>query len=187
MLSLWANWLVTKFGLNSLKHYLWPVLYTCKCIWGFIWIMVLEWFLINWFRWVIIPLFKARSVVYKWCPFFLSLSLSSRQYSNKFGGPQPLPSIPSQTPQPSFDNALVPVGGRRSQLSQLAQLPGGGQLQTVGDYQTGRIQHMENRLGVAEQSNRALLEEVVRLQGNGQWVYECFHTREQILNCNDEM
>ena len=27
MLSLWANWLVTKFGLNSLKCYLWPVLY----------------------------------------------------------------------------------------------------------------------------------------------------------------
>ena len=27
MLSLWANWLVTKFGLNSLKRYLWPVLY----------------------------------------------------------------------------------------------------------------------------------------------------------------
>ena len=27
MLCLWANWLVTKFGLNSLKHYLWPVLY----------------------------------------------------------------------------------------------------------------------------------------------------------------
>ena len=29
MLSLWANWLVTKFGLNSLKRYLWPVLYPC--------------------------------------------------------------------------------------------------------------------------------------------------------------
>ena len=29
MLSLWANWLVTKFGLNSLKRYLWPVLYSC--------------------------------------------------------------------------------------------------------------------------------------------------------------
>ena len=28
MLSLWANWLVTKFGLKSLKRYLWPVLYT---------------------------------------------------------------------------------------------------------------------------------------------------------------
>ena len=27
MLSLWANWLVTKFGLTSLKRYLWPVLY----------------------------------------------------------------------------------------------------------------------------------------------------------------
>ena len=27
MLSVWANWLVTKFGLNSLKRYLWPVLY----------------------------------------------------------------------------------------------------------------------------------------------------------------
>ena len=27
MLSLWANWLVTKFGLNSLRRYLWPVLY----------------------------------------------------------------------------------------------------------------------------------------------------------------
>ena len=27
MLSLWANLLVTKFGLNSLKRYLWPVLY----------------------------------------------------------------------------------------------------------------------------------------------------------------
>ena len=27
MLSLWANWLVTKFGLNSLMRYLWPVLY----------------------------------------------------------------------------------------------------------------------------------------------------------------
>ena len=27
MLSLWAKWLVTKFELNSLKRYLWPVLY----------------------------------------------------------------------------------------------------------------------------------------------------------------
>ena len=27
MLSLWANWLVTPFGLNSLRRYLWPVLY----------------------------------------------------------------------------------------------------------------------------------------------------------------
>ena len=26
MLSLWANWLVTKFRLNSLKRYIWPVL-----------------------------------------------------------------------------------------------------------------------------------------------------------------
>ena len=32
MLSLWANWLVTKFGLNSLKRYLWPVLYIVKHI-----------------------------------------------------------------------------------------------------------------------------------------------------------
>ena len=30
MLPLWANWLVTKFGLNSLKRYLWPVLYIPK-------------------------------------------------------------------------------------------------------------------------------------------------------------
>ena len=40
MLSLWANWLVTKFGLNSLKRYLWPVLYIllyltfCRIMWG---------------------------------------------------------------------------------------------------------------------------------------------------------
>ena len=27
MLSLWANWLVTKFWLSSRKRYLWPVLY----------------------------------------------------------------------------------------------------------------------------------------------------------------
>ena len=32
MLSLWANWLVTKFGLNSLKRYLWPVLYIASII-----------------------------------------------------------------------------------------------------------------------------------------------------------
>ena len=32
MLSLWANWLVTKFGLTSLKRYLWPVLYYGMCI-----------------------------------------------------------------------------------------------------------------------------------------------------------
>lgn len=89
-----------------------------------------------------------------------------RPYQNKFGGSHPLPSIPSsQTPQPSFDNALVPVGGRRSQLSQLSQIPNGGGQFSNGDYHTGRIQQMENRLGVAEQSNRALLEEVVRLQG----------------------
>ena len=39
MLSLWANWLVTKFRLNSLKRYLWPVLYyrqanLLPCFWG---------------------------------------------------------------------------------------------------------------------------------------------------------
>ena len=37
MLSLWANWLVTKFGLNSLKRYLhvWPVLYIY--MYGYVW------------------------------------------------------------------------------------------------------------------------------------------------------
>eukprot|EP00057_Strongylocentrotus_purpuratus_P018983 XP_011673457.1 PREDICTED: glutamic acid-rich protein isoform X6 [Strongylocentrotus purpuratus] len=100
-------------------------------------------------------------------------------YQNKFGGSHPLPSIPSsQTPQPSFDNALVPVGGRRSQLSQLSQIPNGGGQFSNGDYHTGRIQQMENRLGVAEQSNRALLEEVVRLQGE---LKQSYRTTEDTL------
>ncbi|XP_071507783.1 coiled-coil domain-containing protein 154-like [Diadema antillarum] len=94
-------------------------------------------------------------------PFTPDRDIGQQAFGNKFGGPQPLPGIPSQqTPQPSLENALVPIGGRRSQLSQVP----GSQL-SMGDYQNGRLQQMENRLGIAEQSNRALLEEVVRLQG----------------------
>ena len=41
MLSLWANWLVTKFGLNSLsKRYLWPKLSKFIFCKFFIWIAV---------------------------------------------------------------------------------------------------------------------------------------------------
>lgn len=54
---------------------------------------------------------------------------------------------------------MIPYGGRRTQLSQIDQPP------MVGDLGDGRVRQVEGRLSLVEQSNRALLEEVVRLQG----------------------
>ncbi|XP_022089349.1 golgin subfamily A member 6-like protein 22 isoform X6 [Acanthaster planci] len=83
---------------------------------------------------------------------------------NKFG-PAPLPAInpsnqSSQTPQPNDYNQIVPIGGRRSQLSNITAVPA-----FAGDYTENRLRQVEERLNMSEQSCRALLEEVVRLRG----------------------
>ncbi|XP_077980786.1 uncharacterized protein LOC144435997 isoform X2 [Glandiceps talaboti] len=74
----------------------------------------------------------------------------------------PLPGIQGGTasPPPIGENQLIPYGGRKSQLSSL------GNVQPYDYADGGRMRQLEQRLGVAEQSNRALLEEVVRLQGD---------------------
>ncbi|XP_038063747.1 golgin subfamily A member 6-like protein 22 isoform X4 [Patiria miniata] len=83
---------------------------------------------------------------------------------NKFG-PAPLPAISSnqpgaQTPQPNDYNQIIPLGGRRSQLSNVTAVPA-----YAGDYTENRLRQVEDRLNMSEQSCRALLEEVVRLRG----------------------
>ncbi|XP_071813237.1 uncharacterized protein [Apostichopus japonicus] len=83
---------------------------------------------------------------------------SRNAYLSKFGAP--LPAIPAEnSPQPTAENQMIPYGGRRTQLSQIDQPP------MVGDLGDGRVRQVEGRLSLVEQSNRALLEEVVRLQG----------------------
>ncbi|XP_070579811.1 coiled-coil domain-containing protein 154-like isoform X5 [Ptychodera flava] len=72
--------------------------------------------------------------------------------------PAPLPGIASNTPPPQD---LIPYTGRKSQLSSIGNVP---QYNDYGD--PGRSRQVEQRLSIAEQSNRALLEEVVRLQGD---------------------
>ena len=66
---------------------------------------------------------------------------------------QQLPGITS--PQPTDQNALVPVGTPRSSHGQNGHFGDGGD---------DRYRQLESRVNVAEKSNRALLEEVVRLQ-----------------------
>ncbi len=85
--------------------------------------------------------------------------LCRNQFNSKFG-PAPLPAIQSQTPQPTEDNQIVPYGRSRSRISQITNIQ-----PPVGDFSDNRLRGLESRLSVAEQSNRALLEEVVRLQG----------------------
>ncbi|XP_033108445.1 golgin subfamily A member 6-like protein 22 isoform X2 [Anneissia japonica] len=83
------------------------------------------------------------------------------QIQNRF---QPLPSIQGgHAPQTGFEKALVPVGTGRLK-PQMSHIANGGpmMLNDVGD---AKVRQFDNRLSVAEQSNRALLEEVVRLQG----------------------
>ncbi|XP_033630840.1 golgin subfamily A member 6-like protein 22 isoform X2 [Asterias rubens] len=79
---------------------------------------------------------------------------------NKYGQ-APLPAIQgSQTPQPNEYNQIVPIGGRRSQISNITAIPA-----YAGDYAENRLRQVEDRLNMSEQSSRALLEEVVRLRG----------------------
>ncbi|XP_071962795.1 uncharacterized protein [Antedon mediterranea] len=82
------------------------------------------------------------------------------QLQNRF---QPLPSIQQTHNQQGFETALVPVGPtHKSQMSHHITNGGPMLFNDVGD---PKIRQFDNRLSVAEQSNRALLEEVVRLQG----------------------
>nr|XP_006814680.1 PREDICTED: coiled-coil domain-containing protein 154-like [Saccoglossus kowalevskii] len=81
------------------------------------------------------------------------VDMDYRPFSNRLAAP--LPNIGSSSPAPpGFDNQLVPFSGRKSQLS------------SIQDYSEGtRMNQLEQRLSISERSNRALLEEVVRLQG----------------------
>ncbi|XP_078690494.1 coiled-coil domain-containing protein 154-like [Branchiostoma floridae x Branchiostoma belcheri] len=70
-----------------------------------------------------------------------------------------LPGIGSDSPQPTSQNQVVPVT-RGKQLSPLIDT-GYGDTSSMGSVGKGA----DSRLTIVEQSNRALLEEVVRLQG----------------------
>ena len=59
-----------------------------------------------------------------------------------------MPGIADPSPRPGDDNALVPVAAIRD----------------TGSDDPDRMRQLEMRVNVAEKSNRALLEEVVRLQ-----------------------
>ncbi|XP_077980294.1 uncharacterized protein LOC144435582 [Glandiceps talaboti] len=64
------------------------------------------------------------------------------------------------SPPPIGDSQLMPYSGRRTNLSTSV-----GNIQPYDNYDGGNVKGLEHRLNVAEQSNRALLDEVVKLQG----------------------
>ncbi|XP_066292851.1 coiled-coil domain-containing protein 154-like [Branchiostoma lanceolatum] len=70
-----------------------------------------------------------------------------------------LPGIGSDSPQPTSQNQVVPVT-RGKHLSPVID-PGYGESSSMGSSGKG----VDSRITIVEQSNRALLEEVVRLQG----------------------
>lgn len=72
-----------------------------------------------------------------------------------------LPGIGGETPRPNTDNQIVPLrSGRKSS-------PNGFPRKDGGDSDTDeRVRQLEMRLAVSEKSNRALLEEVLRLQND---------------------
>ena len=93
-LSLWANWLVTKFGLNSLKRYLWPVLYVLIRWFGWprnectrsrvsyiaqIWTHVSMRVDILQFRWPLIPDSRSGKMLYT---YWISLKITKIGYQN---------------------------------------------------------------------------------------------------------
>ncbi|CAL1541583.1 unnamed protein product [Lymnaea stagnalis] len=95
-------------------------------------------------------------------PFATHYELS-RVGNNRILPPGPLPSsklpiIPSATAPQGSDNRLVPVLSNKDTM---------GALKAAADLYEGddRLRVLETRLGVSEKSNRALLEEVIRMQG----------------------
>ena len=87
------------------------------------------------------------------CTF--SVFRPAQQFPSKFSQ---LPGIGS--PTPNADNQLMPFTGGK------AGGPGGGTKPSWdGVEPEERLRQLETRVNVAERSNRALLEEVVRLQG----------------------
>ncbi len=62
-----------------------------------------------------------------------------------------LPGIGSNSPVPNEDNQMIPYGNSSAPSRQ-------------GEESADRVQQLEARIAVAEKSNRALLEECVRLQ-----------------------
>ena len=81
------------------------------------------------------------------------LSRPERQFPSKYGT---LPGI-GGSPVPGDNNQMVPYGATRGKL---------GTLQSSMDGMDGddKFRQLETRVNVAEKSNRALLDEVVRLQ-----------------------
>ncbi len=70
-------------------------------------------------------------------------------FPNKYSA---LPGIGGSSPEPDDDNQLIPYTG------------GGHSRPNFGDDSDERVRQLETRVSVAEKSNRALLEECVRLQ-----------------------
>ena len=105
-------------------------------------------------RFVHIPTFS----VYKDCFLYFRPPAQQSQFPSKYGQ---LPGI-GDSPRPSQDNQIVPLkSGRKSTPL------GMGQRSNTDQYDTEeRIRQLEMRLGVSEKSNRALLEEVLRLQND---------------------
>lgn len=94
-----------------------------------------------------------------------------------------LPALPTATPPPGFESQLVPYNMLRSKNNPAA-IRHSADILGAED----KIRVIETRLGVTEKSNRALLEEVIRLQNelrnaivlNEQGLREEKHARTQL-------
>lgn len=80
------------------------------------------------------------------------------QFPSKY---EQLPGIGGETPRANNDNQLALRSGRKSSPGN----PRGGR-ETMDNDTEERVRQLEMRLGVSEKSNRALLEEVLRLQND---------------------
>ena len=94
--------------------------------------------------------------------FFFFRPPSQSQFPSKYGQLPGIGDSPYASPRPNQDNQIVPVrGGRKGTPVGMGQRSNTDQSDTEE-----RIRQLEMRLGVSEKSNRALLEEVLRLQND---------------------
>merc|ERR1712062_183940 len=84
---------------------------------------------------------------------------SVQQFPKKFSA---LPDINgSESPPPTKDNQIIPYRGEQERAPPVPPLQAFGETAVASP---DRLKQLESRVNVAEKSNRALLEEVIRLQ-----------------------
>ena len=90
--------------------------------------------------------------------FFFIVRPPNNQFPSKY---EQLPGIGGESPRPNPENQVVPLRIRKSSPGNFA-----GRGLNMESESDERLRQLEVRLGVSEKSNRALLEEVLRLQND---------------------